>query len=143
MRARVATAHCTARMHSARLYYCDAFTEMLMRGLYCIYYYTILTVSGGAARWMVVMAAAAAATAALLVSPHFAARRPFTLEVSSAALRPFLLRPFMNKASRSLPFLNTNSLNQSLKSLNQNLSLILLFGINEIYFIFYKVSVQI
>ena len=46
-RARVATARGAARMHSARLYYCDAFTEMLMRGLYCIYYYTILTVSGG------------------------------------------------------------------------------------------------
>ena len=74
VRARVATARGTARMHSARLYYCDAFTEMLMRGLCCIYYYTILTVSGGAARWMVVMTAAAAATAALLVSPHFAQR---------------------------------------------------------------------
>ena len=40
-RARVATARGAARMHSARLYYCDAFTEMLMRGLYCIYYYTV------------------------------------------------------------------------------------------------------
>ena len=107
-----------------------------MRGLCCIYYYTILTVSGGAARGGS-DGGSGGGDCCIASEPTIRAARPFTLEVSSAALRPFLLRPFMNKASRSLPFLNTNSLDQSLKSVNQNLSPILLFGINEIYFIFF------